>query len=141
MRSLFANLKMEKGVTTLTAAMIVALVGIVLAGIVPMISQSARANISNKDQIQAMYAAESGIKRAMNELKNKPDIDSWSNEENIWLKKNAKNYLTDGVRYEVQIHRQGISGNQYTYKIESRGIVESTFGTESKSEKWQSLSL
>lgn len=135
MRSLFANLKMEKGVTTLTAAMIVALVGIVLAGIVPMLSQSARANISNKDQIQAMYAAESGIKRAMNELKNKPDIDSWSNEENIWLKKNAKNYLTDGVRYEVQIHRQGISGNQYTYKIESRGIVESTFGTESKSEK------
>ena len=125
-------LKRENGVTTLVAVMIVSLVGIVIAGVVPMITQTTNASISNKNQVQAGYAAEAGIKRALDEFSNHTDVEQWD-----WLNKKVE--LDAHTKYNVTVKQQSQAGNVITYEVSAEGFVESTLGMTTVSAKRRAI--
>jgi|GEM_PF-6645005 len=59
-----ATLKMQSGSATAVGLIVMIILGIVIAGLLPMVSQELRAATTDRDLLQATYAAEAGVKRA-----------------------------------------------------------------------------
>ena len=66
--------------------------GIILSGVLPMITQEVRSGTLNRDAVEAQYAAEAGAKRALaNLLVTNPDW-NWLNAEKNFTNENGKTY-------------------------------------------------
>ena len=62
MRSVLNN---KRGAATILAVGVMLFLGIILSGVLPMITQEVRSGTQNRDGVEAQYAAEAGAKRAI----------------------------------------------------------------------------
>ena len=65
MRSVWNN---RQGSVTILAIGVMLFLGIILSGVMPMITQEVRSGTLNRDAVEAQYAAEAGLKRALTGL-------------------------------------------------------------------------
>ena len=95
----------NKGSVTILAIGIMAFLGIILSGVLPMITQEVRIGTMNRDVVEAQYAAESGLKRAIAGLE--VGSTSWS-----WLAAQRAFTAEAGKTYTVTV--QAASPNTLT---------------------------
>ena len=96
----------NNGTVTVMALGIMLFLGIIMAGVLPMITQEVRAGAVNRDGVEAQYAAEAGAKVAIEALINKSQSWNWLNNDRAFdpaYAKGVKNYsvvvtppITDG---------------------------------------------
>ena len=58
----------RQGSVTILAIGVMLFLGIILSGVMPMITQEVRSGTLNRDAVEAQYAAEAGLKRALTGL-------------------------------------------------------------------------
>lgn len=63
--SVVAIIKSQRGSVTIMAIGVMLFLGIILSGVLPMITQEVRSGSVNRDVVEAQYAAEAGLKRAI----------------------------------------------------------------------------
>ena len=63
--SVVAIIKSQRGSVTIMAIGVMMFLGIILSGVFPMITQEVRSGSVNRDAVEAQYAAEAGLKRAI----------------------------------------------------------------------------
>ena len=63
--SVVAIIKSQRGSVTIMAIGVMMFLGIILSGVLPMITQEVRSGSVNRDAVEAQYAAEAGLKRAI----------------------------------------------------------------------------
>jgi hypothetical protein len=112
----------NRGSVTIMAIGIMMFLGVILSGVLPMITQEVRSGTMNRDVVEAEYAAEAGAKRALLALADSANA-SWT-----WV--SSDRAYTDDVnvkRYNVTI--SGIAAGRTTpadagsYTITSVGTV------------------
>lgn len=84
----------RQGSVTILAIGVMVFLGILLSGVLPMITQEVRSGTMNRDVIEAQYAAEAGIKRVIVALEEKQT--DW----NDWIGK-EKNFADKEKTYNV----------------------------------------
>lgn len=67
----------QKGMSTAVAICIMAFIGIIVAGILPMVSNEIKMAKMDSDGIEAQFAAESGVTKALSALKNLSTTWDW----------------------------------------------------------------
>ena len=81
------------GSVTILAIGVMMFLGIILSGVLPMITQEVRSGTVNRDVVEAQYAAEAGIKRAIVALEEKQtDWNSWLKLAQNFTNEPNKNY-------------------------------------------------
>jgi len=60
-----SGINMNRGSVTIMAIGVMMFLGIILSGVLPMITQEVRSGTMNRDVVEAQYAAEAGLKRAI----------------------------------------------------------------------------
>lgn len=119
---LFGN---QQGFSTVMAIVAVVAASLAIAGLMPMISQAMRANVNNKEHLQAAYAAQAGVKRVVAEFEKNSNVEAM----NHWL--NREIVLDDDpkVTYKVEPGDgpKPVPGGK-AYYFTSIGKVESVFG-------------
>ena len=70
----------HRGSVTIMAIGVMMFLGIILSGVLPMITQEVRSGVMNRDVVEAQYAAEAGAKRALVEFEkiNKSLTPDWT---------------------------------------------------------------
>lgn len=99
----------NRGSVTLMAIGVMMFLGIILSGVLPMITQEVRSGIVNRDIVEAQYAAEAGLKRTIAAMQS-GDI-NWD-----WL--GAPRNLTSaaGKTYSVSFVTSGVCKAGRTYQ-------------------------
>lgn len=123
-------MKNQRGSATVLALLSMIFLGIVIAGLLPMLSNELRFGTMNKDIIEAQYAAEAGAKRAIVEFNkvNLSQTPDWS-----WLNLDIP-YINDVTKkkYNVIIYRSTDAtetpvdppfSNRIKYTLKSIGTV------------------
>lgn len=82
----------NRGSVTLLAIGVMAFLGIILSGVMPMITQEVRMGTLNRDAVEAQYAAEAGAKRAVASLLAASTDWSWLNAEKNFTGETGKTY-------------------------------------------------
>lgn len=108
----------QKGAISIMAVMTMIVLGIFLAGLMPLITSQLKANSNNQERLQAQYAAEAGVKRAIvclaklgSEANNKtPTNVSWG-----WLNQDQALDITPGTSatYRVAIRSYDTTTSTY----------------------------
>lgn len=115
----------NRGSVTVMAIGIMVFLGIILAGVLPMITQEVRSGTMNRDVIEAQYAAEAGAKRAIVNFSLKSTDWSWVG--------TKRNLATDATKtYLVTTSPAVVNGSQAaanSYTITSVGQVGSATKT------------
>ena len=82
----------NRGSVTMLAIGVMVFLGIILSGVMPMITQEVRMGTLNRDAVEAQYAAEAGAKRAVASLLALSTDWSWLNAEKNFTGENGKTY-------------------------------------------------
>lgn len=119
----------QQGYTTVMALLAMIFLLIVIAGFSPMIIAEVKAAVSDKDRLQAQYAAEAGAKRAVQALDQKiADISQWA-----WLGTDVNILNGINAKYNVALNPTISSSKALdtagTYTITSIGKVGSVSRT------------
>lgn len=130
------GIKVNRGSVTIMAIGVMMFLGVILSGVLPMITQEVRSGTMNRDVVEAQYAAEAGAKRALVEFEkiNKSLTPDWS-----WLTID-KPFLANAAekKYNVITYLQSDAMKQHvtpvttatnTYVVQSTGRVN---GAEKK---------
>ena len=129
-------MKSQRGSVTALALLTMIFLGIIISGLLPMVTNEMKMGTMNKDIIEAQYAAEAGAKRAINEF-NKVKFSqtpNWS-----WLNSNTA-FINDvnTKKYKVIIYLSTDASQTHvtpsfttsnTYIIKSTGTVNSATKT------------
>jgi len=90
----------QRGSATVFAVITMVFLGIVIAGLLPMLTQEMKAATSDRDVVQAQYAAEAGAKRAVQQLDQKiTTTSSWTS----WLGTYRSLDATTNAAYRVTL--------------------------------------
>lgn len=109
----------ERGSAAAMAIIAMLFLGIVIAGLLPMLTQELRAGQLDRDQLQARYVAEAGVKHALVLFKNAPNsVASLQNNPQYFQGDNNKRYT---VTFSPQIVGSPTAGT--TYSIVSTGTL------------------
>lgn len=137
----------QQGSATLLAVMAMIFLTIVIAGLLPMVTQELRAASTDRDVLETRYVAEAGVKRALVHLQR--DADQWG-----WIEQNGaanwRPFAGDGtsakaftVRLVPNIEPTKKPKKKTTYQIYSTGKVNTitytaydTFTTPQGSDNW-----
>ncbi len=137
----------QQGSATLLAVMAMIFLTIVIAGLLPMVTQELRAASTDRDVLETRYVAEAGVKRALVHLQR--DADQWG-----WIEQtgaaNWRPFASDGtgakaytVRLVPNIEPTKKPKKKTTYQIYSTGKVDTitytaydTFTTPQGSNDW-----
>ncbi len=137
----------QQGSATLLAVMAMIFLTIVIAGLLPMVTQELRAASTDRDVLETRYVAEAGVKRALVHLQR--DADQWG-----WIEQtgaaNWRPFASDGtgakaytVRLVPNIEPTKKPKKKTTYQIYSTGKVGTitytaydTFTTPQGSNDW-----
>ncbi len=126
----------ERGSAAMLAIFAMLFLGIIIAGLLPMLTMESRSAVSDRDALQARYAAEAGVKRAYAAMIARSTNWSWltpldeQNIVNVPLRDNSN------ANYYVMIdpmptNNQGPTPRQY-YTITARGSVGGGYIKEAK---------
>ena len=118
----------NRGSVTILAIGIMAFLGIILSGLLPMITQEVRSGAINRDVVEAQYAAEAGAKRALVEfykikLGQTPDW-TWLNKDKPLLNNvNEKKYNVITYIEPSTTHVTPDTTATKAYTVQSTGTV------------------
>jgi len=130
-------LKNQKGLVTVIGILIILIFIIMSAGLLPWVTNETRLATKNRDVLEAEYAAEAGVKRALVEFnKESPNWD-WLHLDQPFIndsttkKYNVTIYLASDTTTKTPITPEANSSNIYT--IQSTGTVNGAVKTVSVS--------
>lgn len=122
MRSVWNN---RQGSVTILAVGVMLFLGIIISGVLPMITQEVRSGTLNRDAVEAQYAAEAGLKRALTGLVvADKDWDWVINAQTIsFIGQNGSSYKVSLQLDSPTTLTQGHSPDSGWYYLQSEGTV------------------
>lgn len=134
MKNFFGRYNRQDGFSTVMAVFVVAVASLAIAGLMPMLSQAMKTNVHNKEHLQALYAAQAGIKRVQAEFEHNSNaenaFDDWRKRE-IFM--DGSKQITYTVDYAQAPEEQ--ENGRKVYYFKSVGKVKSVFGSFGAAEK------
>lgn len=113
----------NRGSVTILAIGIMAFLGIILSGVMPMITQEVRIGTMNRDVVEAQYAAESGLKRAIAGLETGGTSWAWIGQTLQFTSEAGKTYMVSVQNTSPQTLTNGIAPVAGDYYLQALGKV------------------
>ena len=115
----------NRGSVTILAIGIMAFLGIILAGVLPMITQEVRSGAINRDALEAQYAAEAGLKRAIAGLVAGDNNWAWVTEKQTvaYTSESGKTYKVELLSDTPTSLTNGSAPSAGWYHLQSEGVV------------------
>ena len=117
------GMRNNKGSVTILAIGIMAFLGIILSGVLPMITQEVRIGTMNRDVVEAQYAAESGLKRAIAGLEAGSTSWAWIGQTRQFTGEAGKNYTVSVQNTSPNTLTEGTAPASGLYYLQAVGRV------------------
>lgn len=117
----------QRGSVTILALSTVIFLGVMIAALLPMMMQEVKTSAMDRDQLEARYAAEAGIKRAIIDLGQGNNVSGWEKQFQKFGPSSVirKEYFVSIVDQDGKTPFLGIALPQHRYTITSDGFVGS----------------
>ena len=118
-------LQSNRGVVTVLAIGVMLFLSVILAGVLPMITQEVRSGAINRDVLEAQYAAEAGLKRAIAGLVAGDNNWTWVTDKQTvaYTSESGKTYKVELLSDTPTSLTNGSAPSSGWYHLQSEGVV------------------